>query len=285
MKISVLCSDGSPLGITMKDLWGNGQRGIGIGGSEYALLTMCEAWTSTGHEVVLYNNPRGDGSPFEQRRVGEFDPNEERDVCIIFRSPNPQGIISKGLRVWWSCDQYTQGSFRDFAPHVDKIVTISPFHTEYFRKTYEIKNAIDIDLPVRVQDFEDVEEVKITDRLIFTSVPDRGLHLLYPMWAEIKLNFPEASLVITSDYRLWGAGSPLNERHRLQWLKAEDVYFKGAICRDELIKEQLKAQLLVYPGMYEELFCIAVAEAQYAGAYPITSFTGALETTNMGSVI
>ena len=31
--------------------------------------------------------------------------------------------------------------------------------------------------------------------------------------------------------------------------------------------------------------CVSVAEAQYAGAYPITSATGALPTTNMGTVL
>jgi len=287
MRIDLLCSDGSPLGVTMKDLWGKGQRGIGVGGSEYGLLTMCEAWHNAGHDVVLYNNPLGGGSPFEQRPTSAFKPKDKRDVVIIFRSPNPQGIIANGLRVWWSCDQYTQGSFREFAPTMDKIVTISPFHTEYFKQTYGITNAIDIDLPIRVQDFEDIDEEKVPYRLIFTSVPDRGLHLLHPMWDEIKLNFPDASLVITSDYRLWGAGSPLNERYMMMWLphRKNGVWFAGAIPRMDLIREQLKAQLLVYPNIYDELFCVSVAEAQFAGAYPITSTTGALQTTNMGTLV
>jgi hypothetical protein len=42
MNIDILCKDGSPLGVTLNDLWGEGQRGIGVGGSEYALLTLCE---------------------------------------------------------------------------------------------------------------------------------------------------------------------------------------------------------------------------------------------------
>ena len=34
-----------------------------------------------------------------------------------------------------------------------------------------------------------------------------------------------------------------------------------------------------------ELFCISVAEAQYAKVYPFSSNEGALETTNMGTVL
>ena len=286
MKLSILANDGSPLGVTLKDVYGEGQRGIGIGGAELALLTMCEEWANAGHEVILFNNPLGkefDG--FEQRNIGDFVADDKVDVLIIFRSPNPKAVKSKALKVWWSCDQYTTGSFRDFAPLVDKIVTISPFHTKYFETTYRITNAIDIDLPVRVKDFDKVEVEKIPNRLIFTSVPDRGLQFLHPMWAEIKLNFPDASLVITSDYRLWGCKSPMNEKHRMSWLRSADVMFRGAIKRMEMVEEVLKAQLLVYPSIYEELFCIAVSEAQYAGAYPITSTTGALETTNMGTMI
>jgi glycosyltransferase involved in cell wall biosynthesis len=47
----------------------------------------------------------------------------------------------------------------------------------------------------------------------------------------------------------------------------------------------MKAQAMVYPCIYDELFCIAVAEAQYAGIYTITTSQGALETTNMGTLI
>ena len=37
--------------------------------------------------------------------------------------------------------------------------------------------------------------------------------------------------------------------------------------------------------LLHELFCIAVAESQVAGAFPVTSDVGSLGTTNMGRVI
>lgn len=284
MVIHILCSDGSPIGITSKTLWGDANR-VGLGGSEYALITMCEEWTKAGHEVILYNSPWELGiSSFEQRAVGDFSHKENRDVLIVFRSPNSKAVVSKGLKVWWSCDQYTIGDFKSFAPSMDRIVCISPFHAKYFEETYEIKNTTVIDLPVRVDDFEDKEVERIPNRLIFTSVPDRGLENLWRVWPIIKRSIKDASLVITSDYRLWGVDAR-NNKHRVRWMAHEDVTFLGAISREQLIYEQLKAQILAYPGNYDELFCISVAEAQYAGVYPITSSTGALETTNMGTVV
>ena len=285
MKIDILCSDGSPLGVSSKTLWGDAWR-LGVGGAECALITMCEEWEKVGHTVTLYNSPKEAGaSPFNQLPVRAFDPTNNRDVLINFRSPNPKAAIAKGLKVWWSCDQFTSGSFKDFAVYADKIVCISDFHVNYFKSTYRIENAIAIDLPVRVGDFENREIEKVRNRIIFISVPARGLHHLLPMWRKIKNQVPDASLCITSDYRLWGVAGPGNSKHRAGWVGQKDVMFLGAVPRTQYVDQLLKAQLLVYPCEYEELFCISVAEAMVAGAYPITSGVGALSTTNMGEVI
>lgn len=287
MNIDVLCHDGSPLGVTSKDLWGQGSRGVGVGGSEYALLTMCEAWSAAGHRVRLYNDPTNPRDTlFGQFPLASFDHTDKsRDVVINFRSPNERTIVSTGLKVWWSCDQYTVNDYAKFAPHMDKIVCISDFHVDYFKRVYNIHNAIAIDLPVRVHDFEHMEVEKVPYRLIFTSVPDRGLHYLRDVWTAIKNDVDDVSLVITSDYRLWGLHEPRNERFRMSWIGLEDVTFLGAVPRTTLIEEQLKADIYAYPNIYDELFCVSCAEAQACGAYPITSGIGALQTTNMGTII
>lgn len=285
MNIDFLCSDGSPLGVTSKTIWGDHQQ-IGVGGAELALLTMCEEFTNRGHTVRLFNNPRETNTLFEQDHLRSFpinDPN--RDILIVFRSPNPKSIPANGYKIWWSCDQYTNGNFATFAKHVDKIVTISPFHQRYFSEIYNINNTIVTDLPVRVNDYDLSKQENIKHRFLFSSVPDRGLDELWRVWPLIRRDIPDAHLVITSDYRLWGAIDPNNNRHRVRWMAREGLEFLGGINRSQLIEEQLKASAMIYPCVYDELFCIAVAEAQYAGVYPITTNKGALETTNMGTVI
>jgi len=286
LKVHVLVNDGSPVGVTLKDLYGEGNRGIGVGGAEHSLLTMCEEWHKRGDDVCLYNNPMTpNGSPFEQRKINDFDPNEDRDILIVFRSPNPRAISAKGLRCWWSCDQYTIGDFKQFSGYMHKIVGISPFHKQHFQNTYQINNMIVIDLPIRIQDILDAPQPeRVPNRLIFTSVPDRGLKNLWRYWPQISKRCPEATLVITSDYRLWGVGE-LNGDHKISWMHVNNVQFLGAIARRSLIQEELKADIHVYPNEYDELFCISNAEAQCAGAYPVTSNVGALATTNMGKII
>lgn len=286
LRIEVLCSDGSPLGVSSKTLWGDEWR-LGLGGSEYGLITMCEEWTKAGYEVILYNDPmEKDASPFEQRGIGAFEPlSKKRDILICFRSPNHRAAISHGLKIWWSTDQYTQGDFEQFSPLMDKTVCISIFHKNYFNTTYRIKDAEVIDLPIRIHDFEEMNLEKIPNSFIFTSVPDRGLMSLKDMWNTVKKRVPDSSLVITSDYRLWGADGPRNEVHRARWIGQSGINFVGAVPRKELLKYQAQAEIIPYPCTYEELQCIAVAEAQCMGIYPITSNIGALSTTNMGTQI
>lgn len=283
LKLHVLCNDGSPLGVTEETIYGDNYR-IGVGGSELALLTMCRLWQDRGDEVVLYNNPWGTSTTLDQRPITAFNPNEKRDVLIVFRSPNPRSIPAKGKRVWWSCDQYTMGNYGEFSNYVDKIVCISPCHADYFERVYGIHNAVVIDLPVR-QEVYDLCAPRIDNRMIFTSVPDRGLQNLWRIYPKLQQMFPDLSLVITSDYRLWGAGGELNQNHRIRWAVHDRVQFRGALSRSEYLHELAQSDLMIYPGSYEELFCISVAEAQVAGVVCMTSTVGALATTNMGYLV
>jgi len=289
MRIDFLCNDGSPLKVTMNSVWGKDNR-VGVGGSELAMLTLCEEWTKKGYEVKLYNNPFQRGvSDFEQLPVSAFNPDDNRDVVIIFRTPNYNVVGAKGLKVWLSFDQFTLPGrpFDKYAVIPDKIVGISAYHSRYFMANYDINNMIVIDLPLRVGDFDDIQEERIPNRFIYTSVPDRGIMNLHALWPLIKDDIPDASLMITSDYRLWGLGHPNNSKYFIHWLGASDVSYAGAMKRKTYLRELCKADIFLYPhkAVNPELFCVSCSEAQYAGAYPVTSDVGALKTTNMGLLL
>lgn len=286
MKIRILCTDGSPLGVLHSDIFGKNER-IGIGGAELALLTMCEEWGKAGHEVYLYNSPRlaENNGYFVQLDVNSYVPYENSDVDICFRTPNWRIAESEALKVWWSCDQYTSADFASFKDIPNVIVCISPFHQRYFSDVYKINNTVSIDLPVRMNDYFGEEEYKklyyekIPYRCIFTSVPDRGLKYLLGIWRFIKDAVPQATLVITSDYRLWGSADARIEHYVSSSFGLQDVIYWGGIRRQQLLETQLQAVCLAYPCVYEELFCYAVAEAETCGVMPITTSFGALETT------
>ena len=281
-KLDVICNDGSPLGVTMRSLYGDDGR-FGVGGAEQALLTICEGFKNRGYDVTLYNNPHeGGASPFRQRTLDEFNPKDERDYLVVFRSPNERIEEAKGKVVWWSCDQQTIGDFKAFSKRVEKIVTISPRHADYFKDMYGIENTVVIDLPVRVDDYFPNDVKKVSKRCIYTSIPDRGVMQLHAAWPLIIREVPDASLVITSDWRLWDKEIDKScvQPYQLAFARHANASYVGAVKRKKLIEYQLQADLLLYPSTYDELFCITVAEAQVAGAIPITSQSGAIETTN-----
>jgi glycosyltransferase involved in cell wall biosynthesis len=286
-KIHILCRDGSPLGVTEKTMRGEDGR-LGVGGAELALLTMAGAWQYYGNDVTLYNDPKEIGaSSFRQLPLADFHPHDERDILIIFRSPNHLVQHAKGKKIWWSCDSYTIDDFSQFRGMVEKVVCISPHHAKYFKEMYGITDGIPIDLPVRTWEYRDASIPKIPKRCIFTSIPDRGVMELHAAWPRIHAQVPEASLVITSDWRLWADWCTEEQiRHyKLSYARHPNVVYKGAIRRNELVHIQQEAEVHLYPSVFDEMFCISVAESQVAGAFPISTDKGALATTNMGSVI
>jgi len=280
MKIALVCNDGSPIGVTPPDIY---ERGVG--GAELAMMSLMETLARRGHEVTVYNDYRFvkdfDGVTYGHRN--NFNPMEPRDAIIVYRSPNPLVGTRHGANrvVWWSCDQYTIGSFAALAERVDAIVCISDFHRNYFETIYGIakERVTVIDLGVRKQDYPAKPPERILNRLIFMSIPDRGLKELKPIYDLMRAEIPDLSLTITSDYRLWGVNAN-NMQHRLFWAGTPGVEFLGAVPRKELCRLQMQADMMVYPCTYEELFCLSVAEAQVAGAFPITPNVAALSTTN-----
>jgi len=283
MNIDILTSDGSPLGVTMNTVMGKDPHQLGVGGAELGLLTLCELWQNNGHDVTLYNNPRlPTGSNFAQVPISSFNPKEDRDILIVFRTPYSKVSICKGKKIWLSTDQYTSQSFHNYDKLVDEVVCISKFHANYFLYTYGIKTNNIIPLPLRCEDFPKERPDKVHGRFIFTSVPDRGLANLWRMWPRILKKIPDASLVVTSDYRLWGAGNAHDGQHRVKWMVHDNVSYYGALHREQMISEVLKADIMLYPSNYDELQCLAVGEAQLSWVYPITTSKGALSTTNFG---
>lgn len=279
MRIDFFCHDGSPMGVIPEDI-----HGKGVGGSEIALLTLAEELGKRGHEIWIYNNPRKPvEGPVKFARQEDFYDNHHSDVFVLFRSPNDAlHHANTDRRIFWSHDQQTTGNYtKEIFPFVDLTLTNSSFHRKFHIDNWHAKPSeiISFDLGIRADEYDQKIE-RIPGRLIFCSVPERGLAQLREAWKPILERVPWASLVITGDYSLWGAPNPLSHSYRMMFAREPNVEYLGTIPRAELVKHQLRAQTLSYPCTYDELFCISVAECEVAGAFPVTSTKGALETTN-----
>lgn len=258
-------------------------EGKGVGGAEASLILLSRELAKLGHQVEIYNDPDKHG---EQNGVYYYDVKEFRytdycDVFIVYR--NPVKFVDKvnaALKLFWSCDQYTVGNFvTNTFPFVDKVICISPYHVQYFKETYFIEDEkiTYFNLGVNLIDYEQ-KVSKIPGKLLYCSVPHRGLEYLYDLFPRIRQQVPNAELFITSDYTLWGVKDPDNHDFR-SFENLSGVHFLGKIDRKELVKHQLEAEIMAYPCSYYENFCISAAECLAAGAVPVTSNVGALPTT------
>ena len=281
LKIDILSSGGSPSFVCEQSIYGIDGR-AGVGGAELGILTLCRLWHDIGHEVTFYNNAPNYGSEFSHANYKDFNKHSDRDVLIIFRSTVPEDTLhhAKGVKIFYSNDQHTTGSFREFRRLVDHVVVISEFHNKYFQDNYDINDSHIIDIPIRTWEYPDTPKVK--NSCIFTSVPDRGLLQLVPIWKHIVEQVPDATLTITGDWSLWNNTDCSQDvmQYRVAFANKKNVNYLSAVKRSELVDIQNKAQFHLYPCTYNELFCISVAESQVAGVIPITSRIGAVDTTN-----
>lgn len=259
-------------------------EGKGVGGAESALILLARQFAKNGWQTEIYNTTQVTGTfnGVEYHHVSELVPTDFCDVFVCFREPyaylNNVNAITK---IFWSCDQYTVGNWKsEVFPYVDKVIAISEYHGAYVEMRYgPIKDKLQvIELGVNKEDYEEKLE-KISGKMIYCSVPGRGLDQLARLWPAIKEQVPHAHLVITSDYRLWGTATPMNDEYRRLFGMRSDVQFFGKVTREELVYHQKTAELMVYPCTYEECFCIASMECIAAGAIPVTTKLAALKTT------
>lgn len=259
-------------------------EGKGVGGAEASLILLTRELAKLGHQVDVYNDPekRGTHNGVHYYDVKEFRYTDYCDVFVVYRNVIEYiDQVNSPLKIFWSCDQRTNGNFNlNVFPYVDKTICISDYHKKYFTDNYEVKaeNIQVFDLGVQLSDYE-TDVKKVPGKVIFCSVPRRGLNELSKMWSNIKAQVPNASLYITSDYRLWGMDEPLNEEFQETFRHLPDVHFLGKVSRKELVQHQLEAEVMAYPCIYDENFCIAAAECMAAGAIPVTYDIGALKTT------
>lgn len=260
-------------------------EGRGTGGAEASLILWSREMAALGHRVEIYNKPEkhGEQNGVHYFRIGEYRHSDYADVVIVFRNPIsyiPQ--INAAVKIFWSCDQYTIGNFnRNVFPYYDKVICISQFHKDYFLETYSKASNEQIeviDLGVNLSDYRQPVE-KMPGKLLFCSVPHRGLLRLIPIFKKVKARVPMAQLYITSDYTLWGVENPDNSSFYDMTYDVRGIKMLGKVSRKELVHHQNTSEIMVYPSEYDENFCVSAAECMAAGALPIVFPRAALKTT------
>lgn len=266
-------------------------EGKGVGGAEASLILLSRSLAKLGYVVDVYNDTEVEGNfnGVNYNNIKSFDYDDYCDYFILFRN-SMVGLdnVHAGVKLFWSCDQHTTNDWEyEVEPFIDGTIAISEYHKNYLiNKTCLGSKPIQVvDLGVKAEDYTQKVK-KVPGKMIYCSVPRRGLEHLVQLFPLIKKRVPNATLTITSDYTLWGA-QPENAEFIESFRGMDGVTFLGKVPRSELVKHQLEAEVMAYPCTYDENFCIAALECIVSGANPVTTDIGAMSTTvkNYGVVI
>ena len=195
---------------------------------------------------------------------------------------------NKPYKVLWAHHAYDQPVFLNFNHEtVTHIVTPSHWAKEQLIKFHNVpKDKITV-ISNGVNDIFTYSENK-TKTFIHTSIPYKGLELMPAIIKRIQQKHPDAKFKIFSSMSLYG---PLNDPYLELYedlKKLPNVEYSAAVDQEELVSAYQESAFFIHPNIWEETFCVSMAEAMKSGAYPIITSIGALSEVagdNFASVV
>ncbi|MCX6155154.1 MAG: glycosyltransferase family 4 protein [Candidatus Kapabacteria bacterium] len=260
--------------------------GRGLGGSESSLILMSRALAKRGHHIDVYNCCY---------RPGVYDgvnwlplwqyQNDNYDVAISLRLLETfDQDIKAPIRGLWIHDETLKGATEaDQRGLVNLWIAVSETQKKFIERKEFIdpehwfvsRNGLDVAI------YEELKNnSKIPGQVIYCSAPDRGLSFLLDYWSDIVSKVPFAKLIITGSWSLWGNADEENGRF------FEELYQKAkSLPRVELLKRvskkrlaqlQSQSQLMMYPTVFNEMFCISALECMAVGTPVISNSRAAM---------
>jgi glycosyltransferase involved in cell wall biosynthesis len=122
-------------------------------------------------------------------------------------------------------------------------------------------------------------------RLVYSSSPDRGLHILLELWPQIRAEIPDAELRVLYGFdNLEKAAAARQDPRELalvaklkEGLKQEGIVNRGRVSPSDLALTFLSAGVWAAPSWFSETFCISCVEAMAAGLHIVTTPVAALK--------
>lgn len=183
---------------------------------------------------------------------------------------------NKKYKILWGQHAYDQPVFINFKHEtVDHIVTPSHWAKNQLIKYLQIPKEKITVIPTGVSDIFQYSTEK-TKTFIHTSIPYKGLELLPKIIPLILQRHPDAKFKIFSSMSLYGpSNDPYIELY--EDLKTiPNVEYSAAVDQEELVANYQESAFFIHPNIWEETFCVSLAEAMKCGCYPIITDIGAI---------
>ena len=277
------------------------EKTIALGGSETMVIRVAHliaemkrynvvVFTNTEHELV-YN----DVTYLKVERYQDFMTINTVQHLIVSRDASkalerPNRVAKTYL---WLHDLTHVGDLRDEKCY-DKVITLTPFHRNFYENTVLEKNAqrlafskkgVVIPNFIRVpagstKDFQKAIRAGKDNphRFIYSSCPTRGLEQVVNDWPAILERFPKAELWLYCDFN----NEYVRQRvpHLAHFLmkieRIPSIRMIGRLPEEEFIEHCKKAAIWYYPTDFQETFCITAVQMMANGVIPLYRSTGAI---------
>jgi glycosyltransferase involved in cell wall biosynthesis len=202
----------------------------------------------------------------------------------VSRSIEVLAQSNKQYKILWAhdnCDQPQLLRLPELVSQIDLIVCVSNWEAEQYIKYNRAPAEKIVVIPNGVADIFHLKIPK-SKTAIYFSGPHKGIAPLPKIWKQVIKNHPDAKLKVFSSHNLYGEQY---EQHfkipehleAIEELKSlPGVEYSPCIDREQLLPHIQDAAFFVHPNVWEETFCVSMAEAMVCGCYPITSDIGAL---------
>ena len=224
------------------------------------------------------------------------------DDVDVKRTTNEIINSSKKHKIIWAHDNCDQVGHRDLPQYVhmiDKIVCVSNWEKEQYIKFKRAPADKLTVIPNGVHEMFRPSGKPKSKTCIFFSAPHKGVAPLVPIWKEVIKNHPDAKLKVFSSMSLYGNVQPgegenetITTERGLEPSPFIPIYkelkslpgveYSPCIDREELLSHIQDAAFYIHPNVWEETFCVSLAEAMSCGCFPITTDMGALPETSNG---
>jgi glycosyltransferase involved in cell wall biosynthesis len=258
---------------------GSKHHTTGVGGTEAMVVVLSEALVARGVNVTVATRlDREECNGVRYQPVGTARP-READVTVLVKQWSRTAPAAGAVRVFLATDVHLPDPYM-IARCLEWSTTsfaLSPFMRTRLQEVTSAPAMAILSPPIALDDYISLADER-QPVLLYCSVPDRGLYYLKDLFPAIRRRVANATLVITSDFSLWGRAAAKGAFLRF-FERQPGVEYLGHVDRARLVAEQCRARVLAYPCTFEEGFCIAAAECMAAGTVPVTTNAFALTTT------